>query len=132
MQTVLQSGFVNEGLAAVQDEAAGLVVALALRPQPHDTILDACAAPGGKALFAAAHVRGESGPREQYRDEEARAQRETGAAAGAAGGLVVAADVSAPRLQLIESMAERWGLGESVVTAAGDFRELSTPRCDLE
>ena len=39
----------------VQDEAAGLVVAL-LDPQPGETILDACAAPGGKALYAASRM----------------------------------------------------------------------------
>lgn len=39
----------------VQDEAAGLVVAL-LDPQPGESILDACAAPGGKTLFAAARM----------------------------------------------------------------------------
>jgi 16S rRNA methyltransferase RsmB/F len=39
----------------VQDEAAGLVVAL-LDPQPGEAILDACAAPGGKTLFAAARM----------------------------------------------------------------------------
>ena len=41
----------------VQDEAAGLVVAL-LDPQPGDNILDACAAPGGKTLFMAARMQG--------------------------------------------------------------------------
>ena len=39
----------------VQDEAAGLVVAL-LDPQPGESILDACAAPGGKALYAASRM----------------------------------------------------------------------------
>ena len=39
----------------MQDEAAGLVVAL-LDPQPGEAILDACAAPGGKTLFAAARM----------------------------------------------------------------------------
>ena len=39
----------------VQDEAAGLVVAL-LEPQPGESILDACAAPGGKALYAASRM----------------------------------------------------------------------------
>ena len=39
----------------VQDEAAGLVVAL-LDPQPGEAVLDACAAPGGKTLFAAARM----------------------------------------------------------------------------
>jgi hypothetical protein len=42
----------------VQDESAGLVVA-ALDPQPGEDILDACAAPGGKALFIAARMRGQ-------------------------------------------------------------------------
>lgn len=41
----------------VQDEAAGLVVSM-LDPQPGDHILDACAAPGGKALFAASLMQG--------------------------------------------------------------------------
>lgn len=40
-------------LAQVQDEAAGMVVAM-LGPQPGELLLDACAAPGGKTLFAAA------------------------------------------------------------------------------
>ena len=40
----------------VQDEAAGLVVSL-LDPQPGERILDACAAPGGKALYIAARMK---------------------------------------------------------------------------
>lgn len=40
----------------VQDEAAGLVVSL-LDPQPGERILDACAAPGGKALYIAAKMK---------------------------------------------------------------------------
>lgn len=42
----------------VQDEAAGLVVSL-LDPQPGEKVLDACAAPGGKALFIAARMKNE-------------------------------------------------------------------------
>ena len=42
----------------VQDEAAGLVVAL-LDPHPGEDILDACAAPGGKALYAASRMQGQ-------------------------------------------------------------------------
>ena len=42
----------------MQDHAAGLVVAL-LDPQPGEAVLDACAAPGGKALYAAARMRGQ-------------------------------------------------------------------------
>lgn len=46
------------GGVQVQDESAGMVVSL-LDPQPGERVLDACAAPGGKALFAAARMRGE-------------------------------------------------------------------------
>ena len=45
----------------VQDEAAGLVVSL-LDPQPGESILDACAAPGGKALFIAARMKNQVQP----------------------------------------------------------------------
>lgn len=41
----------------VQDESAGLVVSL-LDCQPGEHVLDACAAPGGKTLFAAARMQG--------------------------------------------------------------------------
>ena len=49
---------VGELWVQVQDHAAGLVVAL-LDPQPGEAVLDACAAPGGKALYAAARMRGQ-------------------------------------------------------------------------
>jgi len=42
----------GEGLFAVQDEASQLA-ALLLSPQPGDSILDLCAAPGGKASYLA-------------------------------------------------------------------------------
>ncbi len=42
----------NEGRFLVQDEAAQLV-SLLLAPQPGETVLDACAAPGGKATHLA-------------------------------------------------------------------------------
>jgi 16S rRNA (cytosine967-C5)-methyltransferase len=46
------------GHCQVQDEAAGAVVAF-MDPQAGDLILDACAAPGGKATFIAQRMRGE-------------------------------------------------------------------------
>jgi 16S rRNA (cytosine967-C5)-methyltransferase len=58
LQPVLASGLVRDGRAAVQDEAAALVVRV-LDPQPGETILDAAAAPGGKTLYAAARMRNE-------------------------------------------------------------------------
>ena len=63
MQSVLKQleGLGGEGrsiVQQVQDEAAGMVIAV-LDPQPGDLLLDCCAAPGGKALFAASRMRGE-------------------------------------------------------------------------
>lgn len=52
LQPVLREGLLDEGLCAVQDEAAALVVRL-LDPQPGETVLDVAAAPGGKAVYAA-------------------------------------------------------------------------------
>lgn len=52
VQPLLKHGWLQGGLCSVQDEAAGLVVQL-LDPQPHETVLDTCAAPGGKAFYAA-------------------------------------------------------------------------------
>jgi 16S rRNA (cytosine967-C5)-methyltransferase len=45
-----------EGLVYLQDESAGFPVIL-LYPQPGETILDLCAAPGGKATFIAELLR---------------------------------------------------------------------------
>ncbi len=41
----------------MQDEAAGLVVAM-VDPREGERLLDACAAPGGKSLFAATRLNG--------------------------------------------------------------------------
>ena len=55
LQMILRAGWVEEGLCAVQDESGGLVVRL-LDPQPGETLVDGCAAPGSKALYAAARM----------------------------------------------------------------------------
>lgn len=53
---VIRAGMLQQGLCAVHDQSAGLVVRL-LDPQPGDTILDACAAPGGKTCHIAQRMR---------------------------------------------------------------------------
>lgn len=97
LQQAYRSGLLQDGKAVVQDESAGLVVAL-LDPQPGDRILDGCAAPGGKTFFTAARLHGQ--------------------------GSVLALDVSPRRLQALENQAERLGLGGLVSTRAVDFREF--------
>ncbi len=83
----------DEGWFAVQDQASSFVVA-ALDPKPGDRVLDVCAAPGGKATHASC-IAGPSG-------------------------LVVAADVSPSRLELVGANAGR--LGVRVLTLAQDGR----------
>lgn len=107
LQTVLQNGWLDDGRCAVQDESAALLVRL-LDPQPGETIVDACAAPGGKTLYTAQRV----GPQ----------------------GHVHAVDVHANRLELVREAAEAHGLAGRVRTTAGDLRELAErpnrPRAD--
>lgn len=50
--------FVRQGLAYVQDPAAKLAV-LAADPKPGMSVLDACAAPGGKSFAAGIQMRGQ-------------------------------------------------------------------------
>ncbi len=72
-----------EGWFTVQDESA-MRVASALAPEPGETILDLCAAPGGKATHLA-ELMGNSGR-------------------------VLACDADAHRLQTVKSLAQRLGL----------------------
>lgn len=58
LQAVIQAGLLKEGLCSVQDESAGLVVSV-LDPHPGESIIDCCAAPGGKTLFIASLMSGQ-------------------------------------------------------------------------
>ena len=66
MQRIIQDGHLAHGHCQIQDEAAGAVVAF-MDPQPGEVILDACAAPGGKATFIAHRMRGEVTLCDEYR-----------------------------------------------------------------
>ncbi|MFN2543931.1 MAG: 16S rRNA (cytosine(967)-C(5))-methyltransferase RsmB [Actinomycetota bacterium] len=83
----------NDGWFTVQDEASAFVVG-ALDPLPGERVLDACAAPGGKATHVACLVGG--------------------------GGLTVAADAMPKRAGLINGVATR--LGVPVRVLAQDAR----------
>lgn len=100
----------REGWFAVQDPATSLAVDL-LAPQPGETILDACAAPGGKALDIAARLQGQGlvVALERHTDRLARL-RENVARAG--GGLIRVAqgDAAAPEPARQELLAA--GRGE--------------------
>jgi 16S rRNA (cytosine967-C5)-methyltransferase len=82
----------RDGWFAVQDHASAFVVR-ALDPRPGEAVLDVCAAPGGKASFAACLVE--------------------------PGGRVVAADASPARVGLIRSSAARLGASLGIVVQDG-------------
>ncbi len=96
LQPVFQSRLLDEGLVLVQDEAAGVVVRI-LDPQPGERILDACAAPGGKAMYIADLV----GP----------------------SGSVTGVDRNPARLNLLREESHRLEL-TNVETVSGDFRTM--------
>ena len=98
LQAISRAGLLASGQWAVQDEAAGLVVHAALAPRPGDRVLDACAAPGGKALLAAALMQGE--------------------------GLVVAADKSAHKVEAMQQAAKLQGASSCVTCVAAAAEEL--------
>ena len=90
---LLQGKWFREGLLTVQDEGAQLIGEL-LAPKPGETILDACAAPGGKSTHLA-----------ELSDDRA---------------LILALDRDAERLALVEESSRRLGLS-SITTRALDL-----------
>jgi 16S rRNA (cytosine967-C5)-methyltransferase len=86
-----------EGWWSVQDASAQLA-SLLLDPQPHDVVIDACAAPGGKTTHIA-ELMGDSG-------------------------VIWACDRSAQRLKKVQQNCDRLGL-KSIKIRDGDSREFS-------
>ncbi|XP_024968740.1 uncharacterized protein LOC112508186 [Cynara cardunculus var. scolymus] len=95
MQSVIQDGLLKEGLCSVQDESAGLVVSI-VDPQPGETIIDCCAAPGGKTLFMAACLNGK--------------------------GMVTAIDINKGRLRILKETAKLQLLDDVITTVNADLR----------
>ncbi|XP_004491518.1 uncharacterized protein [Cicer arietinum] len=98
LQTVIHAGLLKEGLCSVQDESAGLVVSI-VDPQPGETIVDCCAAPGGKTLYMASHLSGQ--------------------------GMVFAVDVNRGRLRILKETAKLHQVDGVVTTIHADLRTLT-------
>jgi 16S rRNA (cytosine967-C5)-methyltransferase len=57
LQPIIRARWIERGYCTVQDESTGLVVRV-LDPQPGEHVVDACAAPGGKSLYASSLMGG--------------------------------------------------------------------------
>ncbi|WP_459499808.1 16S rRNA (cytosine(967)-C(5))-methyltransferase RsmB [Bacillus sp. C1] len=86
----------KNGFLSIQDESS-MLVARALEPKEEDTVLDSCAAPGGKTTHIAERLKGT--------------------------GQVMSLDLHPHKVRLIEQQAKRLGL-ENVVTKALDARKV--------
>lgn len=95
LQPILEAGWIEKGWCAVQDEAAGWVVAV-LDPQPNEVVVDACAAPGGKSTHAAMRM--------QHT------------------GRVLAIDQHPQRTRLIQDAAQKQGIS-TIEALTADFEE---------
>ncbi|KAI3695203.1 hypothetical protein L1987_78194 [Smallanthus sonchifolius] len=102
MQSVIQDGLLKQGLCSVQDESAGLVVSV-VDPQPGETILDCCAAPGGKTLFMGACLNGQ--------------------------GMVTAIDINKGRLRILKETAKLQQLDNVITTVHTDLRTFPEVNC---
>ena len=89
----------QDGLFTIQDSSAQLVTQM-LNPQPHETIVDACAAPGGKTSHIA-ELMGDTGK-------------------------IIAIDCYSSRLKKIQQNIDRLGL-KSIEIQEGDSSELELP-----
>ncbi|KAF8410874.1 hypothetical protein HHK36_003411 [Tetracentron sinense] len=98
IEIVIQAGLLKEGLCSVQDESAGLVVSI-VDPQPGETIIDCCAAPGGKTLFMASRLCGR--------------------------GMVSAIDINKGRLRILKETAKLLQVDDVVNTVHADLRTFA-------
>ncbi|KAL2316640.1 hypothetical protein Fmac_030516 [Flemingia macrophylla] len=98
LQIVIHDGLLKKGLCSVQDESAGLVVSV-VDPQRGETIIDCCAAPGGKTLYMASHLSGH--------------------------GKVFAVDVNSGRLRILKETAKLHQVDGVITVIHADLRTLT-------
>ncbi|KAK1269562.1 hypothetical protein QJS04_geneDACA006713 [Acorus gramineus] len=98
LQIVIQAGLLRDGLCSIQDESAGLV-ASTVDPQPGETIIDCCAAPGGKTLYMASQMRGQ--------------------------GAVYAIDINKGRLRILEETARLHQVDDVITAIHSDLRDFA-------
>jgi 16S rRNA (cytosine967-C5)-methyltransferase len=81
-----------------------------LDPQPGESLLDTCAAPGGKSVFAAQLMMRKGSRKDGNKDAKCGTSR------------VLAMDVSSARLKLVQKAVQSAGVGNVISVAAFDLR----------
>ncbi|KAJ6301794.1 hypothetical protein OIU77_016000 [Salix suchowensis] len=104
LQSIIQAGLLKQGLCAVQDESAGLIVSV-VNPQPGDSIVDCCAAPGGKTLYMASQMHGQ--------------------------GMLYAIDINKGRLRILKETAKLHQVDGVITTIPSDLRTFAES-CQLK
>lgn len=100
----------RQGFITVQDESSVLQGYL-LQPKPGDLILDICAAPGGKSLYAAEQLLMAEHIKQSEDKGDRTEENETGSAASVMPfGRVIARDISERKIERIQENAERMKL----------------------
>ncbi|MCZ7556517.1 MAG: 16S rRNA (cytosine(967)-C(5))-methyltransferase RsmB [Bacteroidia bacterium] len=102
LPNIKQSALFTDGMFSIQDESAGLVGEL-LAPQPGETVIDLCSAPGGKAIHAGELMKNQ--------------------------GRIVAVDKYETRLNLVRQAAERTGI-TILETVEGDASTIALEAAD--
>lgn len=97
----------RQGCITVQDESSVLQGYL-IQPKPGDLILDVCAAPGGKSLYAAEQLlMAESAIQQADEKERLTGTKQEGRQADSNTGKVIARDISEKKVERIQENAER-------------------------
>ncbi|KDP39311.1 hypothetical protein JCGZ_01068 [Jatropha curcas] len=104
LQIVIRDGLLKQGLCSVQDESAGLVVSV-VNPQPGESIVDCCAAPGGKTLYMASLMDGQ--------------------------GMVYAIDINKGRLRILRETAKLHQVDAVITTVPSDLRVFAE-KCPMK
>lgn len=94
----------RDGKLSIQDEGATLAAYLT-DARPGMSVIDLCAAPGGKSTAIAELMRGE--------------------------GQIIAVDKYQAKLRLVDQAAERLGFADVITTMAGDARSIPLPPADV-
>jgi 16S rRNA (cytosine967-C5)-methyltransferase len=110
---------IQRGLGMLHDESSSLIASL-LDPKPHETIVDLCAAPGGKTVHLGAMMKEQSGSSSiKTENGSFKASRK-----GITSGRIIALDKTEKRIALIRKKAHLAGIA-NIECIVGDCTKVT-------